>query len=157
MGVSTSEVVVTKDPREIAINMKRDGSTVKQIVAALAEDPETKRSQRWVYNILSAEDLVNKEITHKEWLPWIMPTEHRQSADGQKIMILSRIAQGGHETSDRVNSAVPWAARLIAEGLDYDYEATQGIVMVPRPAEESRLLRLFTAANRAIQEKNDRA
>ncbi|MFF3673599.1 hypothetical protein ACFYYS_06360 [Streptomyces sp. NPDC002120] len=139
------------------MDMKRAGATVKEIVAALAEDPETKRSQRWVYNVLSAQDLVNKEITHKEWLPWVMPTEHRQSAEGQKIMILSRVAQGGNETWDRINSAIPWAASLIAEGLDYDYEATQGIVTVPRPAEESRLLRLFTAANRAIQEKNDGA
>ncbi|MGW5735767.1 MULTISPECIES: hypothetical protein [Streptomyces] len=114
--------------------------------------------------------LSTKQVRTKgTWFPHWGTVEEKHSDSGpmQNLYILSRVAQGegARETKERINTAIPWAADLVAKGLDVEYDPskagsdhdalawTGGFYTVERATEESSLAKLYTAALVAIKKE----
>ncbi|MEW9533629.1 hypothetical protein [Microbispora sp. NPDC049125] len=86
---------------------------------------------------------LSKPMTdHSRALPWKLNREHAQSGPATNLRNLSAAAQGRAVSTDKLNTAVRWATRLVDGGLDVDYDPEHGFREIPAagPSHIARVL-----------------
>ncbi|MCG5212587.1 helix-turn-helix domain-containing protein [Streptosporangium soli] len=95
--------------------------------------------------------LAKPMLDHRAALPWTLSREHSQSGPATNLRNLSALAQGRELPADRANTALRWAQRLVADGLDIGYSPRDGFTEQPAAATGSHIATVLTAARRALE------
>ncbi|TDC00928.1 hypothetical protein E1267_33230 [Nonomuraea longispora] len=97
-----------------------------------------------------ASGLAKPMLDHSAALPWKLARAHAQSGPATNLRNLSAAAQGKPPASDRLNTALRWAQRLVDEGLDVRYDPDEGFSEVPAPPVGSHVAKVLAAARKAL-------
>jgi hypothetical protein len=93
---------------------------------------------------------LSKPMTdHSGALPWKLNRAHSQSGPATNLRNLSAVAQGRTIPKDKLNTALRWADRLVANGLDVTYDPAEGFLEVPAEAGRSHIARILAEARAA--------
>ncbi|TDD22250.1 helix-turn-helix domain-containing protein [Nonomuraea diastatica] len=98
-----------------------------------------------------AAGLAKPMLDHRAAVPWKLARAHAQSGPATNLRNLSAAAQGRPPASDRLNTALRWAQRLVDEGLDVRYDPATGFSEVPASPAGSHVASVLAAARKALE------
>ncbi|MER7131402.1 hypothetical protein [Streptosporangium saharense] len=112
-------------------------------------------SESGILQAKRAAGLSKPMLDHSRAIPWKLERAHNQSGPATNLRNLSSIAQGRSIPVEKRNTALRWADRLVAEGLDVAYDPQTGFTEVPAPPEGSLVGRLAAEARAALDTAAD--
>ncbi|MFD0887172.1 hypothetical protein ACFQ08_21725, partial [Streptosporangium algeriense] len=83
-------------------------------------------SESGVLQAKRAAGLSKPMLDHSRAIPWKLERAHGQSGPATNLRNLSSIAQGRAIPVEKRNTALRWADRLVAAGLDVAYDPETG-------------------------------
>ncbi|MEV0143940.1 MULTISPECIES: hypothetical protein [unclassified Nonomuraea] len=107
-------------------------------------------SESGVLQAKRAAGLVKPTLDHGRAVPWKVSREHIQSGPATNLRNLSAAAQGKPPASERLNTALRWAQRLVDAGLDVAYDPVEGFREVPAGAGRSHVAGVLAEAREAL-------
>ncbi|MFF5212529.1 hypothetical protein [Streptosporangium sp. NPDC000396] len=108
-------------------------------------------SESGILQAKRAAGLSKPMLDHSRAIPWKLDRAHNQSGPATNLRNLSSVAQGRAIPAEKLNTALRWADRLVAGGLDIDYEPGYGFREIPAPAGGSFIETVVTEARRALE------
>lgn len=112
-------------------------------------------SESGILQAKRAAGLSKPMLDHSRAIPWKLDRSHSQSGPATNLRNLSSVAQGRAIPAEKLNTALRWADRLIAGGLDIAYEPERGFQEVPAVAGRSLIEGLLAEARRALEPAQD--
>ncbi|MCK2218121.1 helix-turn-helix domain-containing protein [Actinomadura sp. ATCC 31491] len=109
-------------------------------------------SESGVLQAKRAAGLAKPMMDHSRALPWKLARAHVQSGPATNLRNLSAAAQGRPPAAERLNTALRWAERLVATGLDVRYDAVEGFSEVPAEGAGSHVAAVLAEARRGLEE-----
>ncbi|MBG0822227.1 hypothetical protein HS048_15910 [Planomonospora sp. ID91781] len=91
-------------------------------------------SESGILQAKRAAGLSKPMLDHSRAIPWKLNRAHTQSGPATNLRNLSSVAQGRTIPPEKLNTALRWADRLVAAGLDVDYDPELGFREVPAAA-----------------------
>ncbi|MFF0311158.1 hypothetical protein ACFYSC_27325 [Streptosporangium sp. NPDC004379] len=88
-------------------------------------------SESGILQAKRAAGLSKPMLDHSRAIPWKLDRAHGQSGPATNLRNLSSVAQGRTIPAEKLNTALRWADRLVAGGLDIAYEPGRGFTEVP--------------------------
>ncbi|MEO3867653.1 hypothetical protein ABGB18_02360 [Nonomuraea sp. B12E4] len=134
----------TIDRRELA-RLVAEGMSVQELAAHFGV------SESGVLQAKRAAGLAKPMLDHSGALPWKLTRAHSQSGPATNLRNLSAAAQGKPPASERLNTALRWAQRLVDAGLDVRYDAAEGFTEVAAASEGSHVASVLEAARRGLE------
>ena len=107
-------------------------------------------SESGVLQAKRAAGLSKAQLDHSSAIPWKLLREHGQSGPATNLRNLSAAAQGRTVASERLNTALRWARKLVEGGMDVTYEPETGFAEIPAPATGSHLAGVLDRALEAL-------
>ncbi|NUW39602.1 hypothetical protein [Nonomuraea rhodomycinica] len=108
-------------------------------------------SESGVLQAKRAAGLVKPTLDHSRAVPWKVARAHIQSGPATNLRNLSAAAQGKPPASERLNTALRWAQRLVDAGLDVAYDPEEGFREVPAdPSGRSHVAMVLAEAREAL-------
>ncbi len=107
-------------------------------------------SESGILQAKRAAGLSKPMLDHSRAIPWRLDRAHSQSGPATNLRNLSSVAQGRAIPAEKLNTALRWADRLVAAGLDISYEAGHGFHEIPAPESGSLIERVLAEAREAI-------
>lgn len=107
-------------------------------------------SESGILQAKRAAGLSKPMLDHSRAIPWKLERSHNQSGPATNLRNLSSVAQGRAIPAEKLNTALRWAARLSAQGLDIAYEPGKGFLEVPASSEGSFVGTLLAEARAAL-------
>ncbi|MFF4985742.1 hypothetical protein ACFY19_01060 [Streptosporangium saharense] len=107
-------------------------------------------SESGILQAKRAAGLSKPMLDHSRAIPWKLERAHNQSGPATNLRNLSSITQGRTIPVEKRNTALRWADRLVAEGLDVAYDPETGFTEVPAAPEGSLVGRLAAEARAAL-------
>ncbi|GAT64646.1 hypothetical protein PS9374_00277 [Planomonospora sphaerica] len=108
-------------------------------------------SESGILQAKRAAGLSKPMLDHSRAIPWKLNRAHTQSGPATNLRNLSSVAQGRTIPPEKLNTALRWADRLVAAGLDVDYDPELGFREVPAAASgESLVGTVLAEARRAL-------
>ncbi|MEU4403047.1 hypothetical protein AB0F88_00905 [Streptosporangium sp. NPDC023963] len=107
-------------------------------------------SESGILQAKRAAGLSKPMLDHSRAIPWKLDRAHNQSGPATNLRNLSSVAQGRAIPAEKLNTALRWAGRLVASGMDISYEPGRGFLEVPASPEEWLVERLVNEARKAI-------
>ncbi|MFB9719720.1 hypothetical protein [Planobispora longispora] len=107
-------------------------------------------SESGILQAKRAAGLSKPMLDHSRAIPWKLDRAHNQSGPATNLRNLSSVAQGRAIPPEKLNTALRWAGRLVAAGLDIAYDAGRGFHEVPAPEGGSLIERVLAEARKAI-------
>ncbi|MEV7013929.1 hypothetical protein [Streptosporangium sp. NPDC051022] len=108
-------------------------------------------SESGILQAKRAAGLSKPMLDHSRAIPWKLERSHGQSGPATNLRNLSSVAQGRAIPTEKLNTALRWADRLVSGGLDIDYAPESGFREVPAPPEGSLVGRLLAEARAALE------
>lgn len=108
-------------------------------------------SESGVLQAKRAAGLSKPMLDHSRALPWKLDRSHNQSGPATNLRNLSSVAQGRAIPAEKLNTALRWADRLVANGLDISYESGRGFQEVPASAGRSLVETVLSEARGALE------
>ncbi|MER5319518.1 hypothetical protein [Streptosporangium roseum] len=112
-------------------------------------------SESGILQAKRAAGLSKPMLDHSRAIPWKLDRSHSQSGPATNLRNLSSVAQGRAIPAEKLNTALRWADRLVAGGLDIAYEPERGFREVPAVAGRSLIQRVLTEALSALEPTRD--
>lgn len=109
-------------------------------------------SESGVLQAKRAAGLSKTMLDHSAALPWKVERRHVQSGPATNLRNLSAAAQGKAPAAERLNTAIRWARRLAADGLDVAYNSEVGFVEVPVSSGGSHVASVLANALIAVED-----
>lgn len=134
----------TIDRAELA-RLVAEGMSVQELAAHFGV------SESGVLQAKRAAGLAKPMLDHGAAIPWKLSRAHSQSGPATNLRNLSAAAQGRPPASERLNTALRWAQRLVDAGLDVRYDPAEGFSEVPASAERSHIAKVLDAARKALE------
>ncbi|MER6947673.1 helix-turn-helix domain-containing protein [Nonomuraea sp. NPDC000554] len=134
----------TIDRAELA-RLVAEGLSVQELAARFGV------SESGVLQAKRAAGLAKAMLEHSRALPWKLSREHTQSGPATNLRNLSAAAQGKPPASERLNTALRWAQRLVDAGLDVTYDPAEGFREVPASPDGSHVADVLADARRALE------
>jgi hypothetical protein len=134
----------TIDRGELA-RLVAEGLSVQELAARFGV------SESGVLQAKRAAGLAKPLLDHSRALPWKVARAHTQSGPATNLRNLSAAAQGRPPASERLNTALRWAQRLVDAGLDVDYDAAEGFREVAASPGGSHVARVLAEAREALE------
>jgi hypothetical protein len=131
--------------REELARLVAEGRTVQELAAHFGV------SESGVLQAKRAAGLAKPMLDHSAALPWKLARKHSQSGPATNLRNLSAAAQGKPPASERLNTALRWAQRLVDAGLDVAYDPEEGFSEVPASPEGSHVAKMLEAARKALE------
>ncbi|MEU4534261.1 hypothetical protein AB0G15_05255 [Streptosporangium sp. NPDC023825] len=107
-------------------------------------------SESGILQAKRAAGLSKPMLDHSRAIPWKLDRAHNQSGPATNLRNLSSVAQGRAIPAEKLNTALRWAGRLVASGMDISYEPGRGFLEVPASPGEWLVERLVNEARKAI-------
>ncbi|WP_440070045.1 hypothetical protein [Streptosporangium sp. OZ121] len=107
-------------------------------------------SESGILQAKRAAGLSKPMLDHSRAIPWKLDRAHNQSGPATNLRNLSSVAQGRAIPAEKLNTALRWAGRLVASGMDISYEAGRGFLEVPASPGEWLVERMVNEARKAI-------
>lgn len=114
-------------------------------------------SESGILQAKRAAGLSKPMLDHSQAIPWKLDRAHNQSGPATNLRNLSSVAQGRAIPTEKLNTALRWAGRLVAAGLDVSYESGRGFGEVPASGEDWLVARVLAEARRALDLAGERA
>lgn len=133
----------TIDRKELA-RLVAEGRSVQELAAHFGV------SESGVLQAKRAAGLAKPMMDHSAALPWKLAREHSQSGSATNLRNLSAAAQGRPPAAERLNTALRWAERLVAAGLDVRYDPAEGFSEVAAEEGGSHVASVLAAARKAL-------
>ncbi|MFJ2030137.1 hypothetical protein [Streptosporangium sp. NPDC087985] len=131
-----------------------DQSELRQLVREGLSNAELAArfgvSESGILQAKRAAGLSKPMLDHSRALPWKLDRAHSQSGPATNLRNLSSVAQGRAIPAEKLNTALRWADRLVAGGLDIAYEPGRGFHEVPVSAGQSLIETVLAEARRAL-------
>lgn len=134
----------TIDRAELA-RLVAEGMSVQELAAHFGV------SESGVLQAKRAAGLAKPMLDHGAAIPWKLSRAHSQSGPATNLRNLSAAAQGRPPASERLNTALRWAQRLVDSGLDVRYDPAEGFGEVPASPEGSHIAKVLDAARKALE------
>ncbi|MER5421259.1 hypothetical protein [Streptosporangium roseum] len=112
-------------------------------------------SESGILQAKRAAGLSKPMLDHSRAIPWKLDRSHSQSGPATNLRNLSSVAQGRAIPAEKLNTALRWADRLVAGGLDVAYEPERGFREVPAGAGRSLIQRVLAEALSALEPTQD--
>ncbi|MGV9777667.1 hypothetical protein [Streptosporangium sp. NPDC003464] len=112
-------------------------------------------SESGILQAKRAAGLSKPMLDHSRAIPWKLDRSHSQSGPATNLRNLSSVAQGRAIPSEKLNTALRWADRLVADGLDVAYEPDRGFHEIPAVPGRSLVETVLAAARRALEPPRD--
>jgi hypothetical protein len=106
-------------------------------------------SESGVLQAKRAAGLSKPMLDHSWAIPWKLDRAHNQSGPATNLRNLSSVAQGRAIPGEKLNTALRWADRLVAAGLDIAYDVERGFHEVPAQDGGSLVERVLARAREA--------
>ncbi|MBB2913027.1 hypothetical protein FHS43_004322 [Streptosporangium becharense] len=107
-------------------------------------------SESGILQAKRAAGLSKPMLDHSRAIPWKLNRAHNQSGPATNLRNLSAVAQGRPVASERLNTALRWAERLVAAELDVSYDPGLGFHEVPATEDDWLVGRVLAEARRAL-------
>jgi hypothetical protein len=107
-------------------------------------------SESGVLQAKRAAGLSKPMLDHSRAIPWKLNRAHAQSGPATNLRNLSSVAQGRAIPPEKLNTALRWADRLVAAGLDIAYDPELGFREVPAASGESLVGTVLAEARSAL-------
>jgi len=107
-------------------------------------------SESGILQAKRAAGLSKPMLDHSRAIPWKLDRAHNQSGPATNLRNLSSVAQGRVIPAEKLNTALRWAGRLVASGMDISYEPGRGFVEVPASGGDWLLKRVLDEAQKAV-------
>ncbi len=108
-------------------------------------------SESGILQAKRAAGLSKPMLDHSRAIPWKLERSHNQSGPATNLRNLSAVAQGRVIPPEKLNTALRWADRLVAGGLDIAYEPGTGFREVPAASGGSLVGALLAEARGALE------
>ncbi|MEV0592139.1 hypothetical protein [Nonomuraea cavernae] len=131
--------------RDELTRLVAEGLTVQELAARFGV------SESGVLQAKRAAGLAKPMLDHSRAVPWKVARAHTQSGPATNLRNLSAAAQGKPPASERLNTALRWAQRLVDAGLDVDYDQAEGFREVPASPGDSHVAGVLAAARKALE------
>ncbi|GGO80860.1 hypothetical protein [Nonomuraea cavernae] len=131
--------------RDELTRLVAEGLTVQELAARFGV------SESGVLQAKRAAGLAKPMLDHSRAVPWKVARAHMQSGPATNLRNLSAAAQGKPPASERLNTALRWAQRLVDAGLDVDYDPAEGFREVPASPGGSHVAGVLAAAREALE------
>ncbi|MEU9834706.1 hypothetical protein AB0D67_24510 [Streptosporangium sp. NPDC048047] len=113
-------------------------------------------SESGILQAKRAAGLSKPMLDHSRAIPWKLDRAHGQSGPATNLRNLSSVAQGRTIPAEKLNTALRWADRLVASGLDIAYEPGQGFAEVPAVPGGSLVEGLLAEVRATLEGPEDR-
>nr|WP_260408006.1 hypothetical protein [Planomonospora venezuelensis] len=107
-------------------------------------------SESGILQAKRAAGLSKPMLDHSRAIPWKLDRAHSQSGPATNLRNLSSVAQGRAIPAEKLNTALRWAGRLVAAGLDIAYDSGRGFHEVPAAAGGSLVEAVLAEAMTAV-------
>ncbi|GIH95101.1 hypothetical protein ACFFMN_17455 [Planobispora siamensis] len=107
-------------------------------------------SESGILQAKRAAGLSKPMLDHSRAIPWKLDRAHNQSGPATNLRNLSAVAQGRTIPSEKLNTALRWAERLVASGADISYDPEQGFHEVPAASGGSLIEGVLSEARKAV-------
>ncbi|MGS2640190.1 hypothetical protein [Streptosporangium sp. LJ11] len=107
-------------------------------------------SESGILQAKRAAGLSKPMLDHSRAIPWKLDRAHNQSGPATNLRNLSSVAQGRAIPAEKLNTALRWAGRLVASGMDISYESGRGFLEVPASPGDWLVERMVNEARKAI-------
>ncbi|NRQ36423.1 hypothetical protein HII36_31995 [Nonomuraea sp. NN258] len=134
----------TVDRAELA-RLVAEGMSVQRLAAHFGV------SESGILQAKRAAGLAKPMLDHGWAVPWKLDRVHAQSGPATNLRNLSAAAQGKPPASERLNTALRWAQRLVDAGLDVRYTPGEGFSEVPAPPDGSHVAAVLDTARKALE------
>ncbi|MEV4383118.1 hypothetical protein [Streptosporangium sp. NPDC049644] len=114
-------------------------------------------SESGILQAKRAAGLSKPMLDHSRAIPWKLDRAHSQSGPATNLRNLSSVAQGRAIPTEKLNTALRWAGRLVAAGLDVSYESGRGFTEVPASTDDWLAARVLAEARRALDLPEEQA
>ncbi|MFI6450436.1 hypothetical protein ACIBF6_02695 [Streptosporangium amethystogenes] len=114
-------------------------------------------SESGILQAKRAAGLSKPMLDHSRAIPWKLDRAHSQSGPATNLRNLSSVAQGRAIPAEKLNTALRWAGRLVAAGLDISYESGRGFAEVPASTDDWLAARVLAEARRALDLSEEQA
>ncbi|MEU8207480.1 hypothetical protein [Streptosporangium sp. NPDC049046] len=108
-------------------------------------------SESGILQAKRAAGLSKPMLDHSRAIPWKLDRAHNQSGPATNLRNLSSVAQGRVIPAEKLNTALRWAGRLVASGMDISYEPSRGFLEVPASPEDWLVERMLNEARKALE------
>ncbi|WP_344982336.1 hypothetical protein [Streptosporangium fragile] len=108
-------------------------------------------SESGILQAKRAAGLSKPMLDHSRAIPWKLNRAHNQSGPATNLRNLSSVAQGRTIPAEKTNTALRWAGRLVAAGLDVSYEPERGFFEIPAVEGDWLVERVLADARRALE------
>jgi hypothetical protein len=112
-------------------------------------------SESGILQAKRAAGLSKPMLDHSRAIPWKLNRAHNQSGPATNLRNLSSVAQGRAIPAEKLNTALRWAGRLVAGGLDIAYEPERGFFETLASPEGSLVETVLAEARRALEPAQD--
>ncbi|MEU8382950.1 hypothetical protein [Streptosporangium sp. NPDC048865] len=109
-------------------------------------------SESGILQAKRAAGLSKPMLDHSRAIPWKLDRAHNQSGPATNLRNLSSVAQGRTIPAEKLNTALRWAGRLVASGMDVSYEPGRGFSEVPASPEDWLVERMLNEVRKAIED-----
>lgn len=109
-------------------------------------------SESGILQAKRAAGLSKPMLDHSRAIPWKLDRAHNQSGPATNLRNLSSVAQGRVIPAEKLNTALRWAGRLVASGMDISYEPGRGFLEVPASPEDWLAERMLNEARKAVDD-----
>ncbi|MER5643675.1 hypothetical protein [Streptosporangium sp. NPDC002524] len=107
-------------------------------------------SESGILQAKRAAGLSKPMLDHSRAIPWKLDRAHNQSGPATNLRNLSSVAQGRAIPAEKLNTALRWAGRLVASGMDISYEPGRGFLEVPASPGDWLAERMLNEARKAV-------
>ncbi|WP_436756724.1 hypothetical protein [Streptosporangium sp. V21-05] len=107
-------------------------------------------SESGILQAKRAAGLSKPMLDHSRAIPWKLDRAHNQSGPTTNLRNLSSVAQGRVIPAEKLNTALRWAGRLVASGMDISYEPGRGFLEVPASPGDWLAERMLNEARKAV-------
>ncbi|GHH69196.1 hypothetical protein GCM10017673_19290 [Streptosporangium violaceochromogenes] len=112
-------------------------------------------SESGILQAKRAAGLSRPMLDHSRAIPWKLRRAHNQSGPATNLRNLSSVAQGRAIPSEKLNTALRWAERLVSGGLDVAYDPEEGFTEIPAPPAGSLVGALLAEAREILEAGRD--
>lgn len=109
-------------------------------------------SESGILQAKRAAGLSKPMLDHSRAIPWKLDRAHNQSGPATNLRNLSSVAQGRAIPAEKLNTALRWAGRLVASGMDISYESGRGFLEVPASPGDWLAERMLNEARKAVDD-----